>query len=120
ATASCPPARVIMPKPRAPSRLLKKLPRGCGPARARQADRSGHARGVGCRRGPDRAEEQAHPALGQARLATLGAVRSPPRLNLVFRSYGDILEHCCFACNNLVHQPWTIMSIGLRDWAHRF
>jgi transposase len=34
ATASCPPDRVIMPKPTAPSRILKKLPRGCGPARA--------------------------------------------------------------------------------------
>ena len=39
--------------------------------------------------------------------------------NRVFRSYGDILEHCCFAWNKLVDQPWTIMSIGLRDWAHR-
>src|SRR6202163_2489614 len=40
--------------------------------------------------------------------------------NRVFRSYADILEHCCFAWNNLVDQPWTIMSIGLRDWAQRF
>ncbi|SDE63674.1 putative transposase, partial [Belnapia rosea] len=24
------------------------------------------------------------------------------------------------AWNRLVEQPWTIMSIGLRDWAHRF
>ena len=40
--------------------------------------------------------------------------------NRVFRSYDDILEHCCYAWNNLVEQPWTIMSIGLRDWAHRF
>ena len=40
--------------------------------------------------------------------------------NRVFRSYGDILEHCCFAWNKLVDQPWTIMSIGLRDWAQRF
>jgi putative transposase len=39
--------------------------------------------------------------------------------NRVFRSYADILEHCCFAWNKLVDQPWTIMSIGLRDWAHR-
>jgi hypothetical protein len=38
--------------------------------------------------------------------------------NRVFRS--DILEHCCFAWNKLVDQPWTIMSIGLRDWAQRF
>src|SRR5947207_13043066 len=82
-----------MPKPRAPSRLLKKLPRGCGPARARQADRSGHDRGVVCRRGPDRAEEQDHPALGQARLATLGAARSTHRLNLGGRRILAQCEH---------------------------
>ena len=39
--------------------------------------------------------------------------------NRVFRSYQDILDHCCFAWNALVEQPWTIMSVGLRDWAHR-
>ncbi|PWC39891.1 transposase [Azospirillum sp. TSO35-2] len=39
--------------------------------------------------------------------------------NRVFASYQDILDHCCFAWNTLVEQPWTIMSIGLRDWAHR-
>ena len=174
-----------------------------------------------CRRGPCRTEEQDHPALGQARFATLGAARSTHRLdpglrrgrlyifgaicpkdgkgaalvlprcniaamnlhlaeiamavapgahavlvldqagwhlsdklivppnitlvplpskcpelnpvenvwqfirdnwlsNRVFRSYDDILQHCCFAWNKLVDQPWTIMSIGLRDWAQRF
>jgi transposase len=40
--------------------------------------------------------------------------------NRVFRSYDDILDHCCAAWNRLVDQPWTIMSIGLRDWAHGF
>jgi transposase len=40
--------------------------------------------------------------------------------NRVFRSYYEILDHCCFAWNRLVNHPWTIMSIGLRDWAHRF
>src|SRR3977135_4360807 len=38
--------------------------------------------------------------------------------NRVFRSYDDILEHCCFAWNKLVDQPWAIMSIGLHDRAH--
>ena len=38
--------------------------------------------------------------------------------NRLFRSYDDIVEH--YAWNKLVDQPWTIMSIGLRDWAHRF
>jgi transposase len=40
--------------------------------------------------------------------------------NRVFRSYTDILNHCCHAWNKLVEQPWRIMSIGLRQWAHRF
>ena len=40
--------------------------------------------------------------------------------NRVFASYGDILDHCCDAWNKLTDRPWLIMSIGLRDWAHRF
>ncbi len=40
--------------------------------------------------------------------------------NRVFDSYDDIVDHCCDAWNKLVDQPWTIMSIGMRDWAHRF
>lgn len=39
--------------------------------------------------------------------------------NRVFTSYTDILDHCCFAWNRLSDQPWRIMSIGLRDWAHQ-
>ena len=38
--------------------------------------------------------------------------------NRIFRSYEDILDHCCFAWNRLVDQPWRIMSIGRRKWAH--
>ncbi len=40
--------------------------------------------------------------------------------NRVFGSYDDIVDHCCTAWNRLVDQPWTIMSIGLREWAHGF
>ena len=40
--------------------------------------------------------------------------------NRIFTSYRDILDHCCEAWNKLMDQPWLIMSIGLRDWAHRF
>jgi hypothetical protein len=40
--------------------------------------------------------------------------------NRIFRSYANILHHCCHAWNRLADQPWTIMSIGLRHWAHRF
>ena len=38
--------------------------------------------------------------------------------NRIFKSYDDIVEHCCFAWNQLVDQPWRIMSLGLRSWAH--
>src|SRR5215207_3656659 len=40
--------------------------------------------------------------------------------NRIFASYSDILDHCCEAWNKLTDRPWLIMSIGLRDWAHRF
>src|SRR3954469_10095175 len=40
--------------------------------------------------------------------------------NRIFASYRDILDHCCAAWNKLTDRPWLIMSIGLRDWAHRF
>jgi transposase len=38
--------------------------------------------------------------------------------NRVFKSYDDILDHCCYAWNQLTDQPWKIMSIGLRQWAY--
>ncbi len=40
--------------------------------------------------------------------------------NRVFASYDDIVAHCCQAWNDLIDQPWRIMSIGIRDWAHGF
>jgi hypothetical protein len=40
--------------------------------------------------------------------------------NRVFKSYNDIVDHCCHAWNKLVDQPWRIMSIGLRDWTNGF
>jgi hypothetical protein len=40
--------------------------------------------------------------------------------NRVFKSYDDIVDHCCYAWNNLIDQPWRIISIGMRDWAHRY
>ncbi len=39
--------------------------------------------------------------------------------NRVFSSHDDIVDHCCDAWNKLVAQPWKIMSIGHREWAHR-
>jgi transposase len=38
--------------------------------------------------------------------------------NRVFKSYDDIVAHCCEAWNKLIDQPWRIMSIGMRDWAY--
>ncbi len=38
--------------------------------------------------------------------------------NRNFKSYDEIVDHCCFAWNSLVDQLWRIMSIGLRQWAH--
>ncbi len=40
--------------------------------------------------------------------------------NRIFTSYSDILGHCCEAWSKLIDQPWLIMSIGLRDWAHGY
>lgn len=40
--------------------------------------------------------------------------------NRVFASYDLLLDLCCHAWNTLINQPWRIMSIGLRNWAHRF
>jgi transposase len=40
--------------------------------------------------------------------------------NRIFQSYPDILDQCCDTWNKLIAQPWRIMSIGLRQWAHEF
>ena len=39
--------------------------------------------------------------------------------NRVFKSFDDIVDHCCEAWNKLANQPWRIMSIGMRDGAYR-
>ena len=38
--------------------------------------------------------------------------------NRVFASYEAIIEAACKAWNQVIEQPWRIMSIGLRQWAH--
>ena len=40
--------------------------------------------------------------------------------NRVFTSYNNIVDHCAYAWNRLVAEPWRIMSLGLRPWAHGF
>jgi transposase len=40
--------------------------------------------------------------------------------NRIFKSIDEIVAICCEAWNSLIDQPWKIMSIGLRKWAHGF
>jgi len=41
----------------------------------------------------------------------------PSRLNETHRT-ALAAAICCYAWNKLVAQPWTVISLGLRDWAH--
>ncbi len=36
--------------------------------------------------------------------------------NRIFKSYDDIVAHCCDAWRKRESQPWRIMSIGRREW----
>ena len=40
--------------------------------------------------------------------------------NRIFLDADDPVDRCCDAWTKLEAQPWRIMSIGLRDWAHGF
>ena len=40
--------------------------------------------------------------------------------NRIFACYDSLVDHCCDAWNKLVRQPWIVMSVGMRDWAHGF
>lgn len=40
--------------------------------------------------------------------------------NRIFKSYEDIVDHCCDAWNRLIDRPWKIMSSGRRQWAKEF
>jgi hypothetical protein len=37
--------------------------------------------------------------------------------NRIFKSFDDIVDHCCYGWNTLIDQPWKIMSVARRDWA---
>ena len=39
-------------------------------------------------------------------------------LQPIFKSYDDIVDHCCFSWKKHVARPWLIKSIGMRKWAH--
>jgi hypothetical protein len=36
--------------------------------------------------------------------------------NRIFKCFDDIVDHCCYAWNSLLEQPWKIMSIAHREW----
>ena len=38
--------------------------------------------------------------------------------NRIFTSHDTIIDHCCQAWNKRIDQPWRIMTIGRRQWAH--
>jgi transposase len=38
--------------------------------------------------------------------------------NRVFAPGHGLVDHCCHVWNNLVEQPWTIMSTGVCEWMH--
>ena len=38
--------------------------------------------------------------------------------NTVFENYDAIVDAACAAWRNLIAQPQTITSIGMREWAH--
>jgi hypothetical protein len=37
--------------------------------------------------------------------------------NRIFKSYNDVVDHCCYAWNTLIGQRRKIMSVARRDWA---
>jgi hypothetical protein len=39
--------------------------------------------------------------------------------NRIFKSFDDIVDHCCYAWNTLIDQPWKIMSIAPRLGSRR-
>jgi putative transposase len=67
---------------------------------------------------PATANTRSRPQQPRKRLAEF--MRDSWLSNRVFKSYDDLVDHCCAAWNKLVDQPWRIMSLGLRQWAHRF
>ena len=76
------------------------------------------------RRQRPRSSKQHHPPAAAATLTELNPVENIWQFmrenwlsNRVFKSYDDIVDHCCYAWNTLVDQPWKIMSITRRDWA---
>ena len=71
---------------------------------------------------PDRsAQHHAHPIAGkmpgaESQENVLAVHARQLALEQIFKSFDDIVDHCCDAWNKLIDQPWRIISIGLREW----
>jgi hypothetical protein len=44
-------------------------------------------------------------------------MRQNRRSNRVFKYFDDIVDHCGYAWNTLIDQPWKIMSVEHLEWA---
>ena len=59
------------------------------------------------------------------RIGATAIANSPDEADKLYQDIQDVLlreaivRHCCEAWNNLVDQPWQIISIGTREWARR-
>ncbi len=40
--------------------------------------------------------------------------------NRISKTYDDIVAQCCEAWSRPIDQPWRIISIGMRNWSHRY
>jgi hypothetical protein len=56
-------------------------------------------------------------AQGRKRALFASFMRQNWLSNRIFKSFDDIVDHCCYAWNTLIDQPWKIMSIARRDWS---
>jgi len=56
------------------------------------------------------------PVLNKPNLRLPAVVETDWLSNRIFKSFDDIVDHCCYAWNTLIDQPWKIMSIARRDW----
>jgi hypothetical protein len=80
----------------------------------------GRFRGAGrgrCRQPGDTSPQPCRPRCVNPQENIWQFMRANCLSNRVFKSYDDIVDHCCYAWNTLVDQPWKIMSIARRDWA---
>jgi putative transposase len=65
---------------------------------------------------PSSSSRPARPS--STRSITSASSRATTGCRTGFHVLRDIVDHFCEAWSKLVDRPWTIMSIGMRHWAH--